>query len=467
MNMSYDGTERRVYRKDIVSGVTTEVLYLHDGMNAIVEKDKNGNSTEYVYGPTGIIFIKTATQTNFVLKDHLGSIRATINTAELPYAAVGYDYSAFGTILSTVSNSGYFYTGQEYDKTSGLHNFKARMYDSDLAMFYGTDPAGQYSSPYTYVGNNPVIRRDPSGNFSIKFDFKNLIPGYAVYSFGRNIVSAYNNAGGGLYGIGMAFSVANRSIISAGYAYVIQGVTGQYLPIIGIEGGLPKEIITGAAGGGAASAPSGSNFLNAVAQGAALNGASAIAGRFFSRTVAALNESINSSSNNQNFVPPDPEFANKALEEMKLYGGEEGILQYEEIVTNNTAIKINNEIKTYAQYEAYDSWWNFVIGRKDPAIYLNASRLFNPTLDVETWNSVGISSYDYLSKTVEALYHESGHLYGLPSYVNGVMKRLPNAQITHGFNSHTMFQYPIGELTKAWLQNVFVPNLHKSGVICR
>ncbi|MBX7152057.1 hypothetical protein K1X84_10480 [bacterium] len=31
MNMSYDGTERRVYRKDIVSGVTTEVLCLHDG----------------------------------------------------------------------------------------------------------------------------------------------------------------------------------------------------------------------------------------------------------------------------------------------------------------------------------------------------------------------------------------------------------------------------------------------------
>ncbi|MBX7152053.1 hypothetical protein K1X84_10460 [bacterium] len=186
MNMSYDGTERRVYRKDIVSGVTTEVLYLHDGMNAIIEKDKNGNSTEYVYGPTGIIFIKTATQTNYVLKDHLGSIRATINTAELPYAAVGYDYSAFGTILSTVSNSGYFYTGQEYDKTSGLHNFKARMYDSDLAMFYGVDVAEQFSSPYAYSGNNPVIMVDEDGNFAfIPILIGAAIGGYSGFQIGK------------------------------------------------------------------------------------------------------------------------------------------------------------------------------------------------------------------------------------------------------------------------------------------
>ncbi|MBX7152058.1 hypothetical protein K1X84_10485 [bacterium] len=151
-----------------------------------MEKDKSGNSTEYVYGPTGIIFIKTATQTNFVLKDHLGSIRATINTAELPYAAVGYDYSAFGTILSTVSNSGYFYTGQEYDKTSGLHNFKARMYDSDLAMFYGVDAAGQTNSPFAYVGNNPVIRKDKDGNFFfVPILIGAAIGGYSGYQIGK------------------------------------------------------------------------------------------------------------------------------------------------------------------------------------------------------------------------------------------------------------------------------------------
>jgi hypothetical protein len=92
-------TSRRVYKKDVVNSVTTEILYLHDGMNAIVERNKTGTPTEYIYGPTGIIAIKTPSSMNYVIKDHLGSTRVMINTTEQPYALTTYDYSAFGTIL--------------------------------------------------------------------------------------------------------------------------------------------------------------------------------------------------------------------------------------------------------------------------------------------------------------------------------------------------------------------------------
>ncbi len=163
MNFSYDGTERRVYKKDVVGSTTTEILYLHDGMNAIVERNKTGTPTEYIYGPTGIIAIKTTTSMHYVLKDHLGSTRVLVNTTDQPYALTTYDYSAFGTILTTPSSSEYLYTGQEWDQTSGLHNFKARMYDSDLMRFYGGDPAEQFTSPYSYVGNNSILYTDPSG----------------------------------------------------------------------------------------------------------------------------------------------------------------------------------------------------------------------------------------------------------------------------------------------------------------
>jgi RHS repeat-associated protein len=156
-------TSRRVYKKDIVNSVTTEILYLHDGMNAIVERNKTGTPTEYIYGPTGIIAIKTPSSMFYVIKDHLGSTRVMINTTEQPYALTTYDYSAFGTILTTPTSSAYLYTGQEWDRTSGLHNFKARMYDSDLAMFYGADPAGAFASPFSYVNNSPIIQNDPSG----------------------------------------------------------------------------------------------------------------------------------------------------------------------------------------------------------------------------------------------------------------------------------------------------------------
>jgi RHS repeat-associated protein len=159
-------TSRRVYKKDIVNSVTTEILYLHDGMNAIVERNKTGTPTEYVYGPTGIIAIKTPSSMNYVIKDHLGSTRVMINTTDLPYALTTYDYSAFGTILTTPPSSAYLYTGQEWDRTSGLHNFKARMYDGELGVFYGGDPREQFKSPYTYAGNNPILRNDPNGEIA-------------------------------------------------------------------------------------------------------------------------------------------------------------------------------------------------------------------------------------------------------------------------------------------------------------
>jgi RHS repeat-associated protein len=103
---------------------------------------------------------------NYVIKDHLGSTRVMINTTDLPYALTTYDYSAFGTILTPPPSSAYLYTGQEWDQTSGLHNFKARMYDGELGIFYANDPKGQFNSPYTYGGNNPLVMRDADGELA-------------------------------------------------------------------------------------------------------------------------------------------------------------------------------------------------------------------------------------------------------------------------------------------------------------
>jgi len=65
---------------------------------------------------------------------------------------------------STVSEiSAYRYTGREYDEETGLHNFRARLYDSTLMRFYQVDPAEQFASPYVYCGNNPIRLDDPDG----------------------------------------------------------------------------------------------------------------------------------------------------------------------------------------------------------------------------------------------------------------------------------------------------------------
>ncbi len=42
----------------------------------------------------------------------------------------------------------------------------ARFYDPALRRFYAPDPAGQFTSPYAYAGNCPLVLIDPNGAFS-------------------------------------------------------------------------------------------------------------------------------------------------------------------------------------------------------------------------------------------------------------------------------------------------------------
>ncbi len=57
----------------------------------------------------------------------------------------------------------YRFTGQEFDEETGLWNFRARLYDDELGIFYAVDPAGQNFSPFSYAGNNPVLYIDKDG----------------------------------------------------------------------------------------------------------------------------------------------------------------------------------------------------------------------------------------------------------------------------------------------------------------
>ncbi|MBI5726716.1 MAG: RHS repeat-associated core domain-containing protein, partial [Ignavibacteriales bacterium] len=67
--------------------------------------------------------------------------------------------------MKRIHNPKYRFTGQEFDGQTGLYNFRARMYDADLGIFYGADPAGQGYAAYAYCGNNPVMRIDKDGKF--------------------------------------------------------------------------------------------------------------------------------------------------------------------------------------------------------------------------------------------------------------------------------------------------------------
>jgi RHS repeat-associated protein len=168
----YDPSLRRIAESVTKGGVTSMRLTTYGiDNNPLIETTSVGSSAPtqlaYVYGPSGLLAVEAAS-TYFVLSDHLGSSRLLLD--EEGQVVAGYDYLPFGSLSRSygpkVDLLSARYTGQRWDAATGLYNYHARLYDPDLRRFYSRDPAGQYASPYLYVGNNPISLVDPTGMLS-------------------------------------------------------------------------------------------------------------------------------------------------------------------------------------------------------------------------------------------------------------------------------------------------------------
>jgi RHS repeat-associated protein len=167
MSFEYSADNERILKSESY-GTTQNSNYYIRGNNdyPITEKTNTNNTLNdkiYIYGPTGLIAVKDGYFTYFVIKDHLGSVRILFDPGG--YAVATYDYSPFGTLMRETGNVDvvYKFTGQEYDSETALYNFRARLYDDEIGIFYAVDPSGQNFSPYSYAGNNPVLYIDKDG----------------------------------------------------------------------------------------------------------------------------------------------------------------------------------------------------------------------------------------------------------------------------------------------------------------
>jgi RHS repeat-associated protein len=118
----------------------------------------------------GQVKVVSASPTRYYyLKDHLGSIKVTVDASG---NAVGWDdYYPYGAQMDlrnrTASEDGrYKFTGKERDASTGLDYFGARYYDSWTGRWLQVDPkVDDYNdiSPYVYCLNNPGKNIDPDG----------------------------------------------------------------------------------------------------------------------------------------------------------------------------------------------------------------------------------------------------------------------------------------------------------------
>ena len=228
-------------------GETTH--YVFQGTEPIFEKRISaGKAKSYVYAlgkylarVDGVIGDSEAKK-YFYHTDHVGSIRVITDQAgKVVYNA---DYLAFGNqfVKDGDFEELHGFTGKEYDPDIGLYYFNARWYDPDLGRFISEDPAGQGPNPYSYCGNSPVMRVDPTGEFWWVFA---LLGGLDSYLNGGDFMQGF--VMGAITG---AMGAGVNTFVSSAWGSTL-GAFGSQVVSGAIAGGITGEMFGEGFGKGA------------------------------------------------------------------------------------------------------------------------------------------------------------------------------------------------------------------------
>jgi RHS repeat-associated protein len=166
----YDAEGKRI-RKD--ASITEYYVNSPAGNTEAVVKSDISAATHNIWASDNIGQVKRSGTTwsrYYYLKDHLGTIKMTVNTGG---TVIGKDdYYPFGMQMDSRCSASsadprYKFTGQERDAETGYDDFGARYYDARLGRFLSVDryePKFPGISPFTYGANNPVLFIDMNGD---------------------------------------------------------------------------------------------------------------------------------------------------------------------------------------------------------------------------------------------------------------------------------------------------------------
>jgi RHS repeat-associated protein len=188
---TYDGNNLRVKK---VSG-STATVYIFSGSKVVAEYDNgaapSSPSREYIYSG-GILLTKIESgASTYFHQDHLSNRVLTDSNGNVVGQLANYPFGNKWYSYNTTTK--WLFTTYERDPESGNDYALSRYYNNSFGRFLSPDPLGgspanpQSQNLYSYTGNDPINRADPSGllyNFVIPYTphtgaeslFTNLLP---------------------------------------------------------------------------------------------------------------------------------------------------------------------------------------------------------------------------------------------------------------------------------------------------
>lgn len=189
-----------------------------------------------MWGLDSIGKINSDNKRYFYLKDHLGTVRAVIDTANNIVSA--QDVDCWGYIMSNRTyqsdNSKYKFTSKERDAESNYDYFGARYYDSRIASWGSVDPLLEKHfdcTPYNYVLRNPIVLIDPDGKQRVPL---------------TNAQTAYDGGGGDIMGpvsVGFTLGLGYEAYKAFTHIFTEPNNLGELNFINPILGTIPEIII--------------------------------------------------------------------------------------------------------------------------------------------------------------------------------------------------------------------------------